>query len=121
MDKETKKITTVDEYIAEFSDSVKERLELIRKTIRKAAPDAKEMIGWGMPSYRGKHYLIHFAGFRNHVSIFPGADGVAAFLEELGDYKVSKGTIQFQNSQEIPVDLIRRITEYRAAKDESDG
>ena len=41
----------IDEYIAGFPDDVQERLEKIRRTITKAAPDAEEAIKYRMPTF----------------------------------------------------------------------
>lgn len=53
--------TTIDEYIALCPDNVRDILEQIRKTIRKAAPDAKEKISWQMPTFWQNENLVHFA------------------------------------------------------------
>jgi uncharacterized protein YdhG (YjbR/CyaY superfamily) len=105
--------TTIDEYIALFPEDVREKLQNIRKTIRKAAPGAVEKISWGMPTFHRKENLVHFAAFKNHIGFYPGADGVAAFAARLGDYKTSKGAIQFPLSKPVPYQLIADITGFR--------
>ncbi len=107
--------TTIDEYIAQFPDNVQTILEKIRLTIRKAAPEAKEKIGYGIPTFTYHGNLVHFGGYAAHVSFYPGPGAIDAFQGELKNYKTSKGTIQFQLDQEIPYDLIRRITEFRVS------
>jgi uncharacterized protein YdhG (YjbR/CyaY superfamily) len=63
----------------------------------------------------GKH-LVHFAGFKNHVSFFPTGSGRAAFEEELGRFKGGKGTVQLPMDEPLPADLIRRVVEFRVAE-----
>jgi uncharacterized protein YdhG (YjbR/CyaY superfamily) len=108
---------SIDEYIAEFPPDVRERLEQMRAIIRSAAPDATESISYAIPTFdmNGKH-LVHFAGFKSHVSFFPTGSGRAAFEEELGGYKGGKGTVQLPMDEPLPADLIRRIVEFRVAE-----
>ena len=80
-------------------------------------PEAVEGIGYGMPGYklRGKP-LLYIAGFREHYSLF-AASGTffAAIKDELAGYEVSKGTVRFPLAKPVPVKLIARIAELRAA------
>jgi uncharacterized protein YdhG (YjbR/CyaY superfamily) len=108
-----KAAASIDEYIASFPDDVQKRLRQIRKTIRKAAPSAIEKISWAMPTFWQKENLIHFAAMKNHIGIYPGAEGVEAFTSELVDYKTTKGAIQLPNGKPLPLDLIDRIVRFR--------
>lgn len=110
----------VDAYIAAVQpESARESLDYLRKIIHDEAPDAVECISYGMPGYKLKGYLCGFAAFKNHCSLFPGGR-VELFLDKLGGYKVSKGTIQFPHGHFIPEPLIREIVrtcvEANAAK-----
>jgi uncharacterized protein YdhG (YjbR/CyaY superfamily) len=108
------KYTTIDEYIVQFPEPVKAKLQKIRELIHDLVPEATETISYAIPTFdlHGKH-LIHFAGFKNHISFFPTASGVENFIEELKDYKTGPGTIQFPLEQEIPWELIKRIVKFR--------
>jgi hypothetical protein len=48
----------IDDYIAGFPNNVQEKLKKIRRTIRKAAPDAEETIKYRMPTYTLKGNLL---------------------------------------------------------------
>ena len=109
----TEKITTIDEYIAQFPREIQKRLTQIRKTVRKAAPDAIEKISWGMPTFWQNENLIHFAVMKNHIGLYPGADGVAAFAKKLKGFKTTKGGIQLPHDKELPLELITKITRFR--------
>lgn len=100
---------TIDAYISEQPESVQPLLNQVRDTIRNAIPQAEERISWRMPTYWLKHNLIHFAAFKNHVGLYPGVEAVLHFADRLKGYKNSKGSIQFQYHQPIPVDLIAEI------------
>jgi uncharacterized protein YdhG (YjbR/CyaY superfamily) len=105
--------STVDEYIALFPLDTQKILKKIRRTIREAAPEAVEKISWRMPTFHQKENLVHFAAMKKHIGFYPGAEGVAAFSAELGDYKISKGAIQFPFAKPIPYELIAQITRFR--------
>jgi uncharacterized protein YdhG (YjbR/CyaY superfamily) len=105
---------TVDEYIAQFPDEVQGILEKIRTTIREAAPEAEERIGYGMPGYYQGGALVWFAAHKRHIGLYPHTQTIKEiFKEELSKYPATKGSIHFLLDQEIPYDLIRRIVEQR--------
>jgi uncharacterized protein YdhG (YjbR/CyaY superfamily) len=104
----------IDEYIASFPEEVQEILQKIRKTIRKAAPDAQETISYQIPTFTLNGALIYFAAFEKHVSVYPAPRGAEEFKEELSAYKGGKGTVQFPLGKPVPYDLITRIVKFRA-------
>ena len=104
---------TIDEYIKDFSEDVQEKLEALRATIRKAAPDAEEIISYGMPTFYLKGNLVHFAAFKNHIGFYPAPAGIEAFNEELSPYKTSKGAAQFPIDKPLPLSLVSKIVKYR--------
>lgn len=112
---EKQKVSTVDEYIAGFPGNVQTLLEQVRTVIRQSAPQATESISWSMPAYKlnGKP-LVYFAGHKNHIGFYPIPSGIEAFKNELAKYKQSgKGSVQFPYDKPVPLDLIKRIVEYR--------
>ena len=110
------KPTTIDEYIAAQAEEVRPILELIRKTIREAAPEAVEKISWSMPTFWQRENLIHFAAFKKHIGIYPGDLSRTPFEQRLSAYKTTKGAIQLPLDKPIDYDLIAEITKYRAAQ-----
>lgn len=109
--------TSIDQYIAEFPAEVQTLLQQVRALIKAAAPDATETISYAMPTFdlNGKH-LIHFAAFKSHIGLYPTPSGIEAFKDELAAYKNAKGSVQFPLSQPLPMDLMRRIVEFRVAE-----
>ena len=107
---------SVDEYIASQPEAVQGVLERVRSTIRKAVPRAEEVISYKIPTYKlHGGPVLYFAGWRRHYSLYPATDRVvAAFMDDLAPYEVSKGTIRFPLSEPVPVKLIERIAKFRA-------
>ena len=104
--------TTIDEYIADFPRDVQPLLEKVRAAIRKAAPDATEAISYQMPTFKQQGNLIHFAGYNNHIGLYPGSRPIEEFKDELSKYETSKGTVRLPLDKSIPVGLIGRITKF---------
>lgn len=104
----------IDKYIAGFPPSTQLLLEQIRSTIRKAAPEAGEKIGYGIPTFTlyGSN-LVHFAGYNNHIGFYPGASGIASFQKEFSHYKSAKGSVQFPIGEPMPLALVTKIVQFR--------
>jgi uncharacterized protein YdhG (YjbR/CyaY superfamily) len=107
---------SVDEYITSQPEAVRRTLSRVRNTIRKAVPEAEEVISYKIPAYKlHGRILIFFAGWKEHWALYPASGtAVAAFKDELSAYAISKGTIRFPLSQPVPVNLIGRIAKFRA-------
>jgi len=107
------KFEDIDSYIASFPEETRKLLQQVRITISKAAPEAKETINYGMPTFTLKGNLVHFAAFKNHIGFYPTPSGIEAFKKELSVYDGAKGSVQFPLSKPIPFDLISKIVEFR--------
>jgi uncharacterized protein YdhG (YjbR/CyaY superfamily) len=112
----TSKAATIDEYIAGFPKDVQAKLEQVRATIKKAAPDAQETISYAIPTFTLNGNLVHFAAFKNHIGFYPAPTGSEAFRQELSVYKSGKGSVQFHLNQPMPLDLITKIVKFRVAE-----
>jgi uncharacterized protein YdhG (YjbR/CyaY superfamily) len=121
MDKTPSGYASIDAYIADFSPEIQEKLEAVRRTVREAAPDAKEIISYQMPTFYLKGNLVHFAAFKQHIGFYPAPSGIEAFQEELAAYKGAKGSVQFPLDQPLPLELVRRITAFRVEENLAKG
>ncbi|AXI11111.1 hypothetical protein CV093_06715 [Oceanobacillus sp. 143] len=104
---------TIDEYISQFPNDIQEKLNTLRAIIKDAAPAAQEKISYQMPTFALKGNLIHFAAYKHHIGLYPGASGVAAFEKELAGYKTSKGTVQIPIEEQLPSELIGKIVKFK--------
>lgn len=112
-----KTFTNVDEYILEFENETRERLISVRKLILETAPEAVELISYGMPAYKvnGKP-LVYFAGYKSHIGFYATPTGHKAFEKELSKYKQGKGSVQFPLNEPLPLKLIKEIVLFRLAE-----
>ena len=103
--------TSVDEYLAALPDAPRAVLQRLRETIRNAAPEAVETISYHMPTFklRGR-FLVSFAAFKDHCSLFPASDAVMQeYGEELKPFFSGKGTLRFTTEDPIPDALVKKI------------
>jgi uncharacterized protein YdhG (YjbR/CyaY superfamily) len=106
---------SVDEYLATQPAAARRALETVRGAIRKALPDAEEVISYQIPAYRlHGGVVLYVAGWTEHVSIYPASPELVAAIPELADRVVSKGTIRFPLSARMPVGLIGRVARFNA-------
>jgi uncharacterized protein YdhG (YjbR/CyaY superfamily) len=112
-------VTSVDDYLAELAPERREAVELLRRTVRAAAPDATETIAYDMPALRshGGQFLVSYAAYKKHYSLFPASgDVVEALGAELTPYLAGKGTIRFPADKPIPVALVTKVVKVRLAE-----
>jgi uncharacterized protein YdhG (YjbR/CyaY superfamily) len=107
------KFSDIDSYISAFPEETQKILEKLRATIRKAAPEAKETINYGMPTFTLKGNLVHFAAFKNHIGFYPTPSGIESFKKELSAYEGAKGSVKFPIDKPLPFELISKIVEFR--------
>ncbi len=106
--------STIDEYIAQFPPEIQARLNTIRNLVHEVSPEAVEVISYQMPAFKyKKKILVYFAAFKNHIGFYATPEVNTIFKDVLSAYKVGKGSIQFQNKDELPLDLIRKLTVYK--------
>ncbi len=110
---ETNKPLNIDEYIASFPEEIQMILEELRQTIRRAAPEAEEVISYAMPAIKQNGVLVYFAAYNKHIGFYPTASGIATFQSALSDYKTSKGAVQFPIGKPLPLNLVADIVKFR--------
>jgi uncharacterized protein YdhG (YjbR/CyaY superfamily) len=107
------KFEDIDTYIGSFPVETQRILDQVRATIQKAAPQAKEKINYGIPTFTLNGNLVHFAGFKNHIGFYPTPSAIEAFRKELSFYEGAKGSVKFPVDKPMPFDLISRIVKFR--------
>lgn len=109
-----KSANSIDQYISKAPEEVQEKLIRLREILLQTAPDAEEVISYGMPAikWNGK-VLVYFAFNKAHIGFYPTAKPIVVFKKDLLKFKTSKGAIQFPLDKRLPVMLIRKIVKYR--------
>ncbi len=102
-----------EDYLDGFPKDVQQRLQKLRLTVKKAAPQAKEKISYGIPAFTLNGMLVWFAAFKSHIGFYPRTSAIAAFKKELSAYKGAKGSVQFPFDKPLPLALISRIVRFR--------
>ena len=62
-------VKNIDDYLALQPEKVRESLENVRQIIRETAPEAEELISYGIPAYKYHGLLVFFAGYKKHCSL----------------------------------------------------
>ncbi|MDR8393733.1 DUF1801 domain-containing protein [Aliifodinibius sp. S!AR15-10] len=115
-------LETIDEYINTFPEDVQKQLREVRECIEAAAPQAHEKIKWSRPAYSDdERILVMFAAFKHHIGFYVTPSTLQAFEEDLSGFKTGKGSIQIPLEQELPTDLIRKLTQYRVWESREKG
>lgn len=113
----------INSYIRNFPADVQWRLNKIRATIVKIAPEAVETISYGIPTFNlNGTYLIYFAAYKKHIGIYPVPSKPGQIDEAFADYYTSgKGTLQLPLDKPIPLKLISKLVKYRVKQTELKG
>src|SRR5881628_2363426 len=107
--------TSVEDYLAALPEEQRAALEKLRRTIKATAPGATETISYQMPAFKDQgRFLVSYAAFKNHCSLFPASGAVMEALgEELKPYFSGKGTLRFTPDKPIPAALVKKIVKTR--------
>jgi uncharacterized protein YdhG (YjbR/CyaY superfamily) len=103
----------IDKYINGFPRTVQVILKKVQEIIKNNAPNAKEAIKYGVPTFVLHGNLVHFAAYKNHIGFYPTPSAMVAFKKELSIYKTSKGAVQFPTDKPLPLALIKKIVKFR--------
>jgi uncharacterized protein YdhG (YjbR/CyaY superfamily) len=111
----------VEAYIARVAEPARTALEKLRAIIRAAAPkSATEGLSYRIPAFFFKGALLSYAAFKDHCSFFPmGSSAIEEFAEELGGYRVTKGTIRFPLDKPLPKALVTKLVKACVARNEA--
>lgn len=106
----------ISDYIEQQPEKVRAILEELRQTIKKAVPEAEEIISYQMPAFRFHGMLVWFAAFKNHYSIFIRPHILSVFIEELKPFELSKSksAIKISLDKPVPADLLTKIVKSAA-------
>jgi uncharacterized protein YdhG (YjbR/CyaY superfamily) len=104
---------SVDEYIAGQPALTQTRLRELRSAVRDAAPEASEVISYGIPTYKVRGAMVSIGAAKRHCALY----GVPldACPEALEAYSTSKGTVRFPLEQPVPRELVQTLVRAKLA------
>src|SRR3989304_573207 len=110
------RFNSIDEYIGTFPKEIQKILAELQATIKTAAPDAREKISYQIAAFElnGRN-LVHFAGWKKHIAIYPIPSGAQGFNKEVSQHVDGKGTLKFPLDKPLPLKLITKIVKFRVA------
>jgi uncharacterized protein YdhG (YjbR/CyaY superfamily) len=89
------------------------QLCLLYQHLKQTLPEATECISYGMPCFKQDNKsVVYFAGYKGHIGFYPTAKPIEHFKDQLGAYKTSKGAIQFNINDPLPISLISQIVDF---------
>ncbi len=103
---------SIPEYIAAQTEAQQEYLNELYVHLQETLPGTTEDLSWGMPTFRRKKIILHFAASKKYMGIYPGAKAVSAFAKELEGFETSKGTIKIPYEHPLPLDLVSKIAKW---------
>jgi len=110
---------SADEYIKTFPADKQAILKQIREAIRKAVPEAEEVISYQIPAFRlATGWVFYYSMYTSHFSLAcpPPFAAFKEFAKELSGYKQSKSAVNFPLDEPVPVKLIDRMAKFQAAE-----
>lgn len=113
---------TVDDYIAAQPGHVQEILRELRRRALAVVPGAGERISYGIPTITlNGHYVLYFAAWKHHISVYPVPGGDAEFEQEIEPFRAAKGTLKFPLGKPIPYELIEKVATLLAERERQRG
>lgn len=111
--------TNFNEYFLLFPEEVQLKMEILRKAIHSQNSDLEEYIGYQMPAFKYKEKpLVYFAAYKNHIGFYPLPEAIVHFENDFIErkYKFSKGAVQFPLKEDLPLDLIEKMVQFRISE-----
>jgi uncharacterized protein YdhG (YjbR/CyaY superfamily) len=107
----------VDEYFQTLPEQTATVLQELRTHLRNLVPDGEERISYGIPTLDvdGRH-VVHFAGFKHHVGIYPVTDTDPELEASLAPYRSGRGTVRFSLDRPLPYEVIDPLVAFLVAR-----
>lgn len=110
----------VDAYLETVPAKAAPALRALRAAIRAAAPEAEEVISYGVPTYRLGGALVSFSATANHCAFYVMSKGpIAARRAELAGYDLAPTAIRFQPDSPLPEALVTALVRDRIAENQA--
>lgn len=82
-----------------------------------AVAGAGDRISYGIPTITlDDHYVVCFAAWKHHISVYPVPDGDEAFESEISPFRAAKVPLKFPLGKPIPYELIEKAATLLAER-----
>ncbi len=101
-----------DAYIAEAPEELRPLLTRLRGQLRRALPDAEEVIAYNMPGYRiGQSTVVGYAAFSKQCGLYLSPAAIASHADDIAaaGLKATKTGVTFSPRQPIPDRLVKKL------------
>lgn len=122
MQKRTKTAATtaLDAYLGKIPETQKEALAKLRRDIRAAAPDAEEVLSYGLFAFRRHGLLVGFGPAKNHCGFYMmNGSFIAAHPDLMAGYDTTKSAIRFPPGKPLPTAFVKKLVRLRLAENEA--
>src|SRR5437773_12545891 len=102
-----KKFASVAAYLRAVPPAPRAALQKLRNTIKAAAPEATEVISYGMPCFKYHGTLLSIAASKDHSSLLTSSSLTKTPTQELASYQPATRTIRFTVDNRLPAALAR--------------
>lgn len=99
----------VNAYLDTLTDDRRHALETLRKMVLKAAPEAKESMRYGMPTFDYAGGFFAMASQKSYVSLYMDVGVVEKHRAELGKLECGKSCIRFKRLEQLPLEVIQAM------------
>ena len=103
----------VKAYLQQVDEALLPRFMAFVRLFQQLLPEAELVMKYGMPTFFKHKSLVFLAVWKHHVGIYPHAEAIRVFADELRGFKCSKGAIQIPHEVPIPEKLLQKIALYR--------
>ncbi len=112
--KNSKAPDSVEAYLASVPTEALPALKALRAAIKAAAPDAEEIISYGVPTYRQRTAVVSFSATAKHCAFYVmSPKPIARRKNELEEYDLAPTAIRFSFEQRLPKTLVTAIVRER--------
>ncbi len=105
----------VEQYISNFDNEIKHRLQQIRQIFFENISNVEESIKYKIPSYKVGNNHLYFAGYKKYIGFYP-VYGLKDIESQLHPFRAkgTKDTLHFPHNKTLPIELIKLIIKLKS-------
>ncbi len=114
------KAATVAQFVIEAPENSRELIGQLRQVILAAVPDAEETMGYGKPYYKYHGWMTGITLYSKHlgVEVWDGLSIQDREELETAGYKTGSKNFQIQYDQAVPTEILTRLVQAQAKRNE---